>query len=253
MGALHGGHLDLVKRATELAPTVIVTDFVNPLQFGPGEDFDAYPRTLDADLAALEGTGADVLYAPSAADMYPDGEPLVRVDPGPLGAVYEGAIRPGHFAGVCTVVTKLFARTRADLAVFGQKDAQQLAVIRRLVHDLDLPIQIEAVPIHRDPDGLATSSRNRYLSPAERAVALALPRAVRLALFAADAGEPAGEIRTVVWDSLRDGHLEVDYADLVDPATFTPLGDGDSGDALLVLAARVGSTRLIDNTALAIR
>ncbi|MDR0626165.1 MAG: pantoate--beta-alanine ligase, partial [Bifidobacteriaceae bacterium] len=182
MGALHAGHLDLVRaaidRRRQSGGQVIVTVFVNPLQFGPAEDFDRYPRTLAADLAALAGLGVDMVYAPSAADMYPAGEPQVVIDPGPLGSVFEGAIRPGHFRGVATVVHKLATRTGASAAFFGRKDAQQLAVVRQMVADLDLGWEVIAVPTRREADGLAMSSRNRYLSAAGREAALALPRAL---------------------------------------------------------------------------
>jgi pantoate--beta-alanine ligase len=226
----------------------VATIFVNPLQFGPGEDFEAYPRTEDADLEAFAGAGVDLVYAPSAADMYPGGAPQVRIAPGPLGEAYEGAIRPGHFAGVATVVAKLLARTRADVAVFGEKDAQQLAVIRRMVADLDMDVVIAAVAIHRDPDGLATSSRNRYLSPRQRADALALPRALDAARAAAGSAAAAPGIRTAASDVLAASpDISVDYLDVVDPADFHPIQADDAGPALVIGAIRVGVARLIDN------
>ena len=236
MGALHDGHAELVRAARRTADHVIVTVFVNPLQFGAGEDLDRYPRTLEADLALCEREGADVVFTPTPDVVYPDGQPLVRVSAGPLGDVLEGASRPGHFDGVLTVVCKLLHLTRPDVALFGQKDAQQLAGIRRMVRDLDLPVEVVAVPTVREPDGLALSSRNRYLSPDERVRALVLSRALAtrdvaagLAVLAAEPG------------------VELDYLERVDSATFTLDPDGD----LLVVAARVGTTRLLDNLVLA--
>ncbi|MFF0450679.1 pantoate--beta-alanine ligase [Streptomyces sp. NPDC004609] len=184
MGALHEGHATLIRAARERVGRkgyVIVTVFVNPLQFGPGEDLDRYPRTLDADLAAAEAARADLVFAPSADEIYPDGQPRIRIGAGPLGERLEGASRPGHFDGMLTVVAKLLHLTRADVALYGQKDAQQLALIRRMVRDLNIPVEIAAVDTVREEDGLALSSRNRFLSPAERTTALALSRA----LFAA--------------------------------------------------------------------
>jgi pantoate--beta-alanine ligase len=257
MGALHQGHLDLVAEAVRRRRAdggqVIVTIFVNPLQFGADEDFDTYPRTLEADLEALAGRGVDLVYAPSAADMYPGGPPKVTVDPGPLGDVFEGAVRPGHFAGVATVVTKLAARTGATAAVFGQKDAQQLAVIRRLVADLDLGWEVIAVPTRREADGLAMSSRNRYLTPAERQAALALPRGIGGGLAAAASGAPASQVRRAALAALGRGDLRLpDYLAVVDPATFAPADDAWSGPALLIGALKVGATRLIDNAEVAL-
>ena len=249
MGALHDGHTQLLRAARTLAGprgSVIVSIFVNPLQFGPGEDLDRYPRTLDEDLARCAREGADLVFAPSAAEIYPGGQPEVTIDPGPVGQRFEGEFRPGFFGGVLTVVLKLLHLTRPAVAVFGQKDAQQLTLVRRMVTDLNLDVVIEPVPTVRDPDGLATSSRNRYLSAADRAVALALPRALLAGQAAAGGGADA------VLDSTRavlqaQPALAVDYVALVDPGTFGPAG---AGPALLVAAARVGGTRLIDNTAL---
>ncbi|MDR1440854.1 MAG: pantoate--beta-alanine ligase [Bifidobacteriaceae bacterium] len=257
MGALHQGHLDLVAAARRHEPAgqVIVTIFVNPLQFGPTEDYEAYPRTLDADLETLEGIGADLVYAPSVRDMYPGGKPRVTVDPGPLGQVFEGAIRPGHFTGVTTVVHKLASRTVATAAVFGQKDAQQLAVIRQMNQDLDLGWEVIAVPTRREADGLAMSSRNRYLTAAEREQALALPRGLDAGREAARGGAGACQVRQAARRAAGlaggpAGGLEApDYFEVVDPATFMPLDDSwDGRPALLIGALRVGHTRLIDNT-----
>ena len=249
MGALHKGHRALLRRASELAGpdgAVVASIFVNPLQFAPGEDLDRYPRTFDDDLAICAAEGARLVFAPTVTEMYP-GEQLVTVDPGPAGRVLEGEFRPGFFAGVLTVVLKLFSLVRPDAAVFGEKDAQQLALVRRMVTDFALGIAIESVPIVRDDDGLATSSRNQYLSPSERTVALALPRALAAGREATAQG-PRGVLdagRSV----LAGSGLDVDYLALVDPVTFQPVRDNYSGRALLAAAVRAGSTRLIDNVA----
>jgi len=249
MGALHDGHAQLLRAARTLAGprgSVIVSIFVNPLQFGPGEDLDRYPRPLDEDLACCAREGANLVFAPSAADMYPGGQPEVTIDPGPIGQRFEGEFRPGFFGGVLTVVLKLLNLTRPAVAVFGQKDAQQLTLVRRMVTDLNLDVVIEPVPTVRDPDGLATSSRNRYLSAADRAVALTLPRALQAGQAAAASGADA--VLAAARDVLRaQPALAVDYVALVDPGTFGPAGPGP---ALLVAAARAGGTRLIDNMAL---
>ena len=249
MGALHAGHARLLGAARTLAGprgSVIVSIFVNPLQFGPNEDLDRYPRTLDADLAICAREGADLVFAPAAAEIYPGGPPEVTVDPGPPGQRFEGEFRPGFFGGVLTVVLKLLHLTRPAVAVFGQKDAQQLALVRRMVTDLNLDVVIEPVPTVRDADGLATSSRNRYLSAADRAVALALPRALRAGQ--AEAAGGADAVLAATWAVLcAQPALAVDYLALVDPGTFGPAG---TGSALLVGAARAGTTRLIDNMAL---
>jgi pantoate--beta-alanine ligase len=253
MGALHDGHLALLRAARSLAGddgSVVVSVFVNPLQFGPGEDLNRYPRTLDDDLVLCAKEGVALVFAPSAAEMYPGGKPVVTVDPGPMGAVLEGEFRPGFFGGVLTVVLKLFSLVRPDMAVFGEKDAQQLAMVRRMVADLDLGVSIASVPTVRDADGLATSSRNRYLSSAERAVALALSRALRAGVWSASAGADA--VLTAA-RAVLDGEpgLAVDYLALVDPDTFAavtgPGPAGPAGPAVLAVAARVGATRLIDN------
>ena len=232
MGALHEGHASLVRRARELADSVVVTIFVNPLQFGAGEDLDRYPRTLEADLALLEAEGADLVFTPTPDVVYPQ-DALVRVSAGPLGEGFEGASRPGHFDGVLTVVLKLMHLTAPDVALFGEKDAQQLACIRRMVDDLDVPVEVVGVPTVREPDGRALSSRNRYLSPEEREAALVLSRA--LATRDVTAG------RALI--QAQEG-VDLDYLERVDPRTFEAAPDGD----LLVVAARVGTTRLIDNT-----
>jgi pantoate--beta-alanine ligase len=252
MGALHDGHIALLRRAAELSQpngSVVVSVFVNPLQFGAGEDLDRYPRDLDADLAICSREGVELVFAPGDAQMYPR-QQLVTVDPGPMGQVLEGASRPGFFTGVLTVVLKLFELVRPQIAVFGEKDAQQLALIRRMVCDLDLGIQIASVPIVRDPDGLAVSSRNAYLAPRERATALALSRALRAGLEAAQAGPDAvlAAAQRVLDRAMEaDPPLVPDYLALVEPDTFTPVKPGYADEALLLVAARVGSTRLIDN------
>ncbi|MBW8799962.1 MAG: pantoate--beta-alanine ligase [Streptomyces sp.] len=295
MGALHEGHATLIRTAREIAGRdgeVVVTVFVNPLQFGAGEDLDRYPRTLDADLKIAEQAGADVVFAPSVDEVYPGGEPQVRVTAGPMGTLLEGASRPGHFDGVLTVVAKLLHLTRPDAALFGQKDAQQLAVIRRMVRDLNFGIEIVGVPTVREADGLALSSRNRYLSADDRRTALTLSRAlfagrdrhaaqealraralevpstraraealsaIGESRAAADAHAVAKAVpnaaaavraaaRQVLDEAVHyDPPLELDYLALVDPSDFTEIDDDFIGEAVLVVAARVGTTRLIDN------
>jgi pantoate--beta-alanine ligase len=254
MGALHEGHLSLVRRARdEVGPDgrLVVTVFVNPLQFGPGEDFERYPRDLDGDLALLASAGVDLVFAPPTAEMYPDGEPLVTVSAGDLGSILEGAARPGHFDGMLTVVLKLLHLVRPDVAVFGEKDAQQLLLIRRMVRDLDVDARIVGAPIAREVDGLARSSRNAYLDPDERERALALSRALGAGADAAASGATGGEVVEAAASVLNDADgVVVDYLTLVDPVTVddvTLAGSEAAGPALLLVAARVGATRLIDN------
>jgi len=243
MGALHDGHAELIRYAGTLADAVAVSLFVNPLQFGPAEDLDRYPRTLERDLELLDRLGVGLVFAPGATEMYPDGRPAVTVDPGPLGGVLEGASRPGHFAGVLTVVTKLLGLVRPDVAVFGEKDYQQLALIRRTVADLELGVRIVGAPTVRDPDGLALSSRNRYLSPEQRQQALALSRALRAG--AAEGSSGAGAVLKAATEELRG--IDVDYLAL----RGVDLGPAPAaGAARLLVAARVGTTRLIDNVPL---
>ncbi|WP_424888358.1 pantoate--beta-alanine ligase [Streptomyces sp. XH2] len=257
MGALHEGHATLIRAARERVGRkglVIATVFVNPLQFGAGEDLDRYPRTLDADLKIAEASGADAVFAPSAEEVYPGGEPQVRLTAGPMGERLEGASRPGHFDGMLTVVAKLLHLTRPDLAFFGQKDAQQLALIRRMVRDLNFRTEIVGVPTVREADGLALSSRNRYLSADERRTALALSRALAAA-GKEKAAAPAAlaAARAVLDEAARlDPPLHLDYAALVDPADFTDVPDGFTGEAVLAVAAKVGTTRLIDNAPLTV-
>jgi pantoate--beta-alanine ligase len=252
MGALHPGHRSLLRLAGEIAGaggSVVVSIFVNPLQFGPLEDFDTYPRPLDQDLALCAQEGVKVVFAPGRSEMYA-ADPTVTVNPGELGRRLEGKFRPGFFDGVLTVVLKLFQLTRPDVAVFGDKDAQQLALIRRMVTDLDLGVAIVGAPLHRDPDGLATSSRNAYLSAAERTSALALSRALAAARAAAagGAGATLGAARDVLAAAaVIDPPVTLDYLVLAEPAGLTEVGPGYGGPAVLLVAARVGTTRLIDN------
>jgi pantoate--beta-alanine ligase len=253
MGALHEGHRTLIRQARDIATpggSVVVSVFVNPLQFGAGEDLDRYPRTMDADVLLCADEGVGLIFAPSQAEMYPQ-PPLVTVDPGPVGQGLEGQSRPGHFAGVLTVVLKLLHLVGPDAAVFGEKDAQQLTLIRRMVADLDVGVEIIGKPTVRDPDGLAISSRNKFLSEPERRTALLLSAALRAGREAAHGGpaaalKAAGEVLGVT----ADPPLRLDYLVLVDPGTFEPAGEDLIGPALLLVAARVGSTRLIDNTPL---
>ena len=250
MGALHEGHLSLVRRARELAGHVTVTIFVNPLQFDQAADLAAYPSTLEADLQALGELGVvDLVFAPSAEEMYPGGPPEVRVQAGDLGARLEGASRPGHFDGMLTVVHKLLSLTEPDVTVFGQKDAQQLALVRQMVRDLNIDVQVESGPTVREADGLALSSRNVHLSATERREALALVRSLRAAQQAADSGASPAEALAAAREVFRDADrqvVELDYLELVDPQTMAPQQDGVA-TGLLVVAAKVGMTRLIDN------
>jgi pantoate--beta-alanine ligase len=252
MGALHDGHRALIRHAGTVAGDVVVSVFVNPLQFAPGEDLDRYPRTFDADLEMCAAEGVALVFAPDVAQMYPI-EPAVRVCAGDLATRFEGASRPGHFDGVLTVVTKLLGLVRPDVAVFGEKDAQQLALVRRLVADLELGVRIDAVPVVRDADGLALSSRNRYLTGDERRAALALPRTLGEAARAAAGGAAPDVVRRTARAALAtaDG-VELDYVDVVGEATFAPVGQTWPEDepARAVAAVRIGRTRLIDTIAL---
>jgi pantoate--beta-alanine ligase len=242
MGALHRGHVQLIRRARQDCSRVVVSIFVNPLQFGPGEDLDRYPRTMDADLRLLEAERVDLAFVPAVEEMYPNGEGT-RVRVPDLDGVLEGAFRPGHFEGVATVVLKLLLAAEPHRAYFGQKDAQQLAVVRRLASDLLTGVEIVGCPTVREPDGLALSSRNRYLQGPDRAAATCLFQA----LLAANAGYADGErdsavLRERLWEVLRhEPRAEVDYAEVLDESTFVAPG------RLAVIAARVGTTRLIDN------
>jgi len=245
LGALHDGHRALMRRAREVADHVLVTVFVNPLQFGPNEDLARYPRPFDDDVRTCTEEGVAVLFAPTPDVVYPDGDALVRVTAGPLGEVLEGRTRPGHFDGVLTVVAKLLHLTRPDVTVFGRKDAQQLALVRRMVRDLDFGVEVLDVATVREPDGLAKSSRNVYLSPAERTAGLAISAALRAGETAAPQG-PGAVLAAANAVLGAEPGLRVDYVALVDPATLAPL-DRSHEAALLAIAAWSGSTRLIDN------
>ncbi len=253
MGALHHGHRTLLRTAHEHSGhtgSLVVSVFVNALQFGSGEDLDRYPRTLERDVAICAEEGVAVVFAPDATQMYPGGAQQITVNPGPVGRLLEGASRPGFFDGVLTVVLKLFNLVRPDVAVFGQKDAQQLFLVRQMVADLNLPVDVVAAPTARDLDGLATSSRNGYLSQAGRVSALALSRALRAGAEAADGGPAAvlAAARPILAEAaVADPPLVADYVNLADPRTFAEVGAGYSGEALLLVAAKVGDTRLIDN------
>jgi len=249
MGALHEGHLSLVRLARRECPYVVVSIFVNPLQFAPGEDLARYPRREAEDLAALEREGVDVVYLPEAGDLYPAGF-STAVEVGGVSEGGEGAARPGHFRGVATVVAKLFLQVAPDVAVFGQKDLQQLAVVRRMIRDLDFPIRLVAGETVREPDGLAMSSRNAYLSPEERRLAAAFPRALAEARDEVLRGERDAEALTrAVRHRLTGAGLAVDYVDVIDPDTMSPVRDAAPGSSLAA-AVRVGKTRLIDNVRL---
>ncbi len=248
MGALHDGHGALMADARRRLPPegrVVVSIFVNPLQFGAGEDLERYPRTFETDLALCADHGVDVVFAPDAAEVYPGGEPQVTVAPGPLGEILEGASRPTHFRGVLTVVAKLFGLVRPDVAVFGEKDYQQLVLIRRMAADLCLGVDVVGVPTVRDADGLALSSRNVYLDPPERSSALALSRALAAAVASAPDG-PGAALESARAVLARAG-LDPDYLVVTDP----DLGPAPAvGAARVLVAARVGTTRLIDNRSL---
>jgi pantoate--beta-alanine ligase len=246
LGGLHAGHLAHVRRARELADTVVVSIFVNPLQFGPSEDLAKYPRDLDADLDTLEPEGVDLVFAPSVEEMYPDGPARTRVTGGQVATLFEGRSRPGHFDGVLTVVAKLLHIVQPEFATFGQKDAQQLFLVQQMVRELDLPTRIEVIETVREPDGLAMSTRNGYLGPAERRSARALSRALEAAASAADRGIDA--VLAAAQGALADEDLvTLDYLKVVDPRTFLPASDGYRGRARVLVAAQVGPARLIDN------
>lgn len=276
MGALHEGHLDLLRRAGALVGaggTVVVTIFVNPLQFAPGEDLDAYPRDLEGDVEKLRTVAENelqlsqlVVFAPTPEVIYPSGTPQVTINPGPIATVLEGATRPTHFAGVCQVVLNLMHLTRPTWALFGRKDAQQLAIVRAMVRDLSVPLSIEPVDIRRESDGLAMSSRNAYLTPTQRQQALALSQALKAGIAAAENGGDGAAVRQAALAHLANADgVEVDYVALVGADSFVDLADAGLGldpqkyqpvagePALLALAAKVGSTRLIDNTLITLR
>jgi pantoate--beta-alanine ligase len=245
MGALHAGHLALVRRARAESRTLAVSVFVNPLQFGPNEDYDRYPRAFEGDVSALREAGVDVVYAPDTATMYPPGF-ATAVDAGPVGNVYEGALRPGHFRGVATVCTKLFATVGPDRAYFGAKDAQQVAVLRRIIADLNLPVELVVCPTVREPDGLALSSRNVYLDPEQRASAPSLHRALEAIAAAARSGEEDRDRAVARGRAVLAAPLREAYLDVVDPATFVAVARVRP-PALAIASAWAGTTRLIDN------
>ena len=250
MGCLHEGHLSLIRLAKERCDRVVVSVFVNPTQFAPNEDYDAYPRREQADLDLCERTGADAVFLPAPAAMYAQ-DASCRVEETLLAKTLEGAQRPTHFAGVCTVVAKLFNIVQPDLAVFGQKDFQQVAVIRRMVRDLDFPVEILRAPIVRDADGLALSSRNAYLPPQNRASARCLSRALRQAQDAVAQGQrDAAAIEAAARETLQAAGWAPDYAAVVDAETLMPLQTLLPGASALLLAARKDGLRLIDNTLL---
>jgi len=276
MGALHEGHLDLLRRAGALVGaggTVVVTIFVNPLQFAPGEDLDAYPRDLEGDVEKLRTVAENelqlsqlVVFAPTPEVIYPSGDPQVTINPGPIATVLEGATRPTHFAGVCQVVLNLMHLTRPTWALFGRKDAQQLAIVRAMVRDLSVPLSIEPVDIRRESDGLAMSSRNAYLTPTQRQQALALSQALKAGIAAAENGGDGAAVRQAALAYLANAEgVEVDYVAVVGADSFVDLAGAGLGldpqkyqpvageQALLALAAKVGSTRLIDNTLITLR
>jgi pantoate--beta-alanine ligase len=248
MGSLHEGHRSLMRAARRGADFVVVTIFVNALQFGPNEDLDAYPRDLTGDLAQCEVERVDVVFSPSASEMYPDGAPVTTVHVDRLTNDLCGAARPTHFDGVTTVVTKLFAITGPCTAYFGQKDAQQLAVVTRMAKDLNLPVEVVGCPIVREPDGLAMSSRNAYLTPAEREHALVLSRALTRAADAIRGGErnPQAITELVRTEVSAEPGVALEYVEVRDPRTVAPVTTIE-GSVLVALAAKVGTTRLIDN------
>ena len=250
MGALHRGHLALVDAARERADRVVVTIFVNPLQFNQPTDFDRYPRPIDDDLETCRRTGVDAVYAPTAATMYPPGF-QTHVEPGDLADRLEGPRRPGHFRGVTTVITKLFNATLPDVAAFGQKDFQQLAIVRRTVRDLDLAVEVVGVPIVREADGLALSSRNVRLTPDDRVAALVISRSLRAAADAFGAGErDAAVLRSIVLDAMgREPRASVEYVEVVDATTLGPVARAEPPTCVLA-AAWFGDVRLIDNVLL---
>ena len=249
MGALHDGHLSLVRLARGIADVVIMSIFVNPLQFGPNEDYAKYPRTLERDLKKAKKAGVDLVFAPTVAEVYPAGR-QVSVKAGAIGDVLEGASRPGHFDGVLTVVLKLLNIVRPSVAIFGRKDAQQLACIRRMVLDLNIDVDIVGAPIVREEDGLAMSSRNRYLSPVERASALVLNASLRAAEQERTPAAALAAAERLLGAAVEAGEIQLDYISVVNSATMAPLPADYTGPGLAVVAARIGTTRLIDNTEL---
>lgn len=244
MGSLHAGHLSLVEQATGECDDVVVSIFVNPTQFGPGEDFERYPRALDRDLASLSPRSVRWVFAPTEHAMYPEGAATRVVVEGPACG-YEGTIRPGHFSGVATVVCRLFVSVPANRAYFGAKDWQQTLVVKRMIRDLGLPVEVIVCPTVREPDGLAMSSRNAYLSPEDRARAVALSESLAEAASRWDRGAKASEIEAAMRHTLESRGIAVDYAAIADAESLGPVGSGQRAVALV--AGRLGTTRLIDN------
>ncbi len=249
LGALHDGHLALVDRAREVASTVVVSIFVNPTLFAPHEDLAKYPRDLPGDLATLAPRGVEFVFAPDAEEMYPEGATQVTVHAGPVAELFEGASRPGHFDGVLTVVAKLLHIVQPSHVLFGQKDAQQLFLVQRMVRDLDVPVVVEPVETVRADDGLALSSRNRYLDAEHRRAAVALRRALAAAAAAGEQGVAAA-IEAAEAALGEDDLVRLDYLAVVDPRTFRPVDEGYRGTARMLIAAQVGPARLIDNDAI---
>ncbi|QYH35227.1 pantoate--beta-alanine ligase [Salinibacterium sp. M195] len=249
LGALHQGHLAHVERAAELADVRIVSIFVNPTQFGANEDLDKYPRTMDEDLDMLGALGVPYVFAPSVEEMYPKGETSTTISAGKIGTTFEGKSRAGHFDGVLTVVAKLLAITTPQFVTFGQKDAQQLFLVRRMITDLNIPVQLEIIETVREDDGLALSSRNQFLDASQREAAVILSTALKAATSAADSGLDA-VIAAAQGALMGQSGVELDYFTVVDTETFIPVPDGFRGPATAIVAARVGDTRLIDNLSL---
>ncbi|MGV8858093.1 pantoate--beta-alanine ligase [Rhodoglobus sp.] len=249
LGALHAGHVAHVERAAELADVRIVSIFVNPTQFGASEDLDKYPRTMDEDLDILGELGVPYVFAPSVEEMYPKGPTSTTISAGQIGTMFEGKTRPGHFDGVLTVVAKLLAITAPQFATFGQKDAQQLFLVRRMITDLNIPVRLEIIETVREEDGLALSSRNQFLDASQREAATILSTALKAATSAADSGLDA-VIAAAQGALMGESRAELDYFTVVDTETFMPVPDGFRGPATAIVAARVGDTRLIDNSSL---
>jgi pantoate--beta-alanine ligase len=246
LGALHDGHLAHVARAAELADVRIVSIFVNPTQFGQGEDLEKYPRDLDADLDLLASHDVAYVFAPSVTEMYPGGPTATVVTAGRIGTLYEGAARPGHFDGVLTVVAKLLDIVTPDIVTFGQKDAQQLFLVRRMIDDLNIPVRVEIIDTVREGDGLALSSRNRYLDAKERRAARTLSIALEAAASSADRGLDA-TLAAAQAVFMGEPLVKLDYFKVVQPKTFIPVDDDYKGKAIAIVAATLGGTRLIDN------
>lgn len=246
MGALHEGHLALVRRAKEVGGTVVVSIFVNPMQFGPSEDLEKYPHTLDDDLEKLASAGVDFAFVPTVEEMYPRGTLETKVAAGHVGGLYEGRTRPGHFDGVLTVVSKLLNIVRPATVVFGQKDAQQVFLVRRMIDDFDIPVAVETVDTVREEGGLALSSRNRFLDEKQRYAARTLSLALEAAASSADLGIDA-VVAAAQGTLMGERLVDLDYLKVVHPETFLPVDDDHRGPATVLVAANVGTTRLIDN------